>query len=261
MGARNNPLEYPVRGGGGAALRLLAAAVAVSMGLALDAPRCLGADSWGGSLGITSDYFVRGITRTNDRAALQLDVHYVDSSGLVAGLFGSNTQIDPYEARDVELNGYLGFSWSGRNDWHGRILGGYYAYPWNAEGSSYNYAELEIDMGYQDWLDVGVTYSPDAPRYRPYRGLVGVSAESIELNLQHPLLGKLSGVAGVGYYELGALDGLSGMGYVYGSIGASYDLAPVALAISYVDTSAAAKRLYYEAAATGRWTATVIWRF
>src|ERR1700731_5441855 len=80
--------------GGREVVRLLTAGVALSIGLAIGAPRCVAADLWGGSLGITSDYIVRGISRSNDRAALQLDLHYLNTSGFVAGMFASNTQID-----------------------------------------------------------------------------------------------------------------------------------------------------------------------
>jgi uncharacterized protein (TIGR02001 family) len=244
--------------GGCDLIRLLGAGLVLCMGLAMGSSRCLGADVWGGSLGITSDYLVRGISRSNDQAALQLDLHYVLASGFVAGLFASNTQIDPYSPRDVELNGYLGFAWTGGGDWRGKILAGYYSYPWNADGSQYNYGELDLDVAYSDWLDIGVSYSPDAPRFVFNRGLIGVSAESVELNLQRPVLGKLSGTAGIGYYYLGGPDA---MGYAYWSVGAVYDLAPFSLAVSYVDTTAGAKALSYNAAAEGRWTGTVIWRF
>jgi uncharacterized protein (TIGR02001 family) len=239
-------------------MRSIASALALGLSLAMASPHSSAAGTWGGSVALTSDYFVRGITRTNDQAALQLDLHYADSSGIVAGVFASNTQIDPYESRDVELNGYSGFVWTGSGDWHGRVLGGYYAYPWNERGSRYNYAELDLDLGYQEWLDVGVSYSPDAPHYVYDRGLVAVSAESLELNLQHRVIGKLSAASGVGYSYLG---GPGGTGYVYWSVGAAYDLAPVTLAVSYVDTGAGAKRLFYDDAATGRFSATVIWRF
>jgi uncharacterized protein (TIGR02001 family) len=231
--------------------------LALGLSFAGGAPRVLAADTWGGSLALVSDYFVRGITRTNDLEALQLDLHYVDSSGLIAGVFASNTQIDPYERRDVELNGYLGFAWAGKGDWHGRVMGGYYAYPWNVEGSRYNYGEIDVDVGYQDWLDVGLSYSPDAPRYS-VRGLAGYSAESVELNLQHSIFRKLSATAGIGYYEM---SGPGGTGYTYWSVGAAYDWAPIVLAVSYVDTSAGAKTLFYDNAATGRFAGTVIWRF
>ena len=233
-------------------------ALALGLSLALAAPQSPAAGTWGGSIALTSDYFIRGITRTNDQAALQLDLHYADSSGILAGVFASNTQIYAGDSREAELNGYLGFVWTGSGDWHGRVLGGYYAYPWNEHGSRYNYGELDLDLGYQEWLDVGVSYSPDAPRYFRDRGLVGVSAESLELNLQHRVVGKLSAASGVGYCYLG---GPGGTGYVYWSVGASYDLAPVTLAVSYVDTGAGAKKLFYDNAATGRFSAIVIWRF
>jgi uncharacterized protein (TIGR02001 family) len=228
--------------------------VALATGMA---PLCNAAGSWGGSLDLTSDYFVKGITRTNDLEALQLDLHYIDGSGIVAGAAASNTQIDPYERRDVELDGYAGFVWSGNADWHGRILGSYYTYPWSAEGSRYNYGEVDLDLGYRGWLDVGLSYSPDFPRFLAHR-IASVAAESLELNLQHPIVGKLSAGGGVGYREVA---GPGGTGYVYWSVGATYDLAPVALMVSYVDTSAGAKTLFYDNAATGRWVGTVIWRF
>jgi uncharacterized protein (TIGR02001 family) len=231
---------------------------ALGLSLALASADSPAAGTWGGSAALTSDYFVRGVTRTDDQAAVQLDLHYADSSGIVAGAFASNTQIDAGHSRDVELNGYFGFVWTGSGDWHGRVLGGYYAYPWNEVGSSYNYGELDLDLGYQEWLDVGVSYSPDAPRYLYDRGLVGVSAKSLELNLQHRVIGRLSAASGVGYYFMG---GPGGTGFIYWSVGASYDLAPVTLAVSYVDTGAGAKKLFYDEAARGRLSATVIWRF
>lgn len=234
--------------------------VALGLSLAASLPPCLAADTWGGSLVLTSDYFVRGITRTNDLEALQFDLHYVQSSGFVAGAFASNTQIDPYERRDAELNGYVGFAWSGSGDWHGRILGGYYVYPWSPEGSRYNYGEIDLDIGYQGWIDVAVSYSPDAPRYAR-RGLVGVSGESVELDLQHPIVGKLSASAGIGFYNMSGAAGEPGANYLYWSAGVAYDLAPVALVVSYVDTTAGAKTLFYDNAATGRWTGTILWRF
>jgi uncharacterized protein (TIGR02001 family) len=246
-----------VLGAGSNAERSRPSVLILGLGLLMGGGRCYGAEGWGGSLALTSDYFVKGITRTNDLEALQLDLHYVDSAGWVAGLFTSNTQIDPYENRDVEFNGYVGFAWAGSGDWHGRILGSYYAYPWNAEGSRYNYEEVDLDLGYQSWLDIGLSYSPDLPRYSGFR-IVGVAAESVEVNLQHPLIGKLAAGGGIGYREVA---GPGGTGYAYWSIEMAYDLAPCVLSVSYVDTTAGAKTLFYDNAATGRWVGTVIWRF
>jgi hypothetical protein len=78
------------------------------------------------------------------------------------------------------------------------------------------------------------------------------------LNLQRPLIGKLSATAGVGYYEL---DGANATGYAYWSIGAAYEIAPISVALSFVGASRDANLLFYNAAVGGRWSGTVIWRF
>jgi hypothetical protein len=101
-------------------------------------------------------------------------------------------------------------------------------------------------------------YSPNSPRFLPYRGLAGVTSKTVEMNLQRPVLGKLSATAGIGYSYY---DGPDSAGYAYWSAGAAYSIAPVSLVLSYVDTTAGAKALFYNGAASGRWTGTVIWRF
>jgi uncharacterized protein (TIGR02001 family) len=218
------------------------------------------ADVWGGSLAVTSDYFVRGISRSNDQATPQLDLHYSNSAGLLAGVFASNTQINSFEPRNAELSAFIGFAWSAGEDWRTKILVSHYAYPWNNAGTQYNYDELDVDLAYQGWLHLSVGYSPNSPRYvpYPYDSLLGVTEKSAEVSLQRPVVGKLSATAGVGYSHLG---GPFSGGYTYWSVGGSYDLQAVSLVLSYVDTSAEAKSLFYNEAATGRWTGTVIWRF
>lgn len=232
--------------------------VALSAVILLAAPRCMGADTGGGSLDLTSDYFVRGISRSDNRPALQLDLHYLDASGFLADFFASNTQVDPQAKRDAELSGFLGYVWSGNGDWQGKILVGNYSYPWNADGSRYNYDELDVELAYREWLRAVLTYSPDTRRYLYDRGPVRVQAESAELDAQRSVIGKLSATAGIGFYQL---DGPAAEGYGYWSIGAAYDLAPAALTLSYVGTTRQASELYYTPAGNGRWSGTIIWRF
>jgi uncharacterized protein (TIGR02001 family) len=239
-------------------VRLLAGGVVLSLGFFMGSAHCAAADLWGGSLGITSDYIVRGISRSSNQAALQLDLHYLNSAGFVAGVFASNTQWDPDGTRDVELNAFAGFSWTAGSDWRGKILASHYAYPWNRAGSAYDYSELDMDLTYQEWVDVGLVYSPNAPRFYKGRGPLGVSSESAEVNLQRPLLGRLSATGGIGYSRFAGPDP---GGYAYWSLGAAYTLAPVSLAVSYVKTTAGAKALFYNTAADGIWMGTVIWRF
>jgi uncharacterized protein (TIGR02001 family) len=240
--------------------RQLARCLALLAVLFFESAQCQATDVWGGSLALTSDYFVRGISRTNDQATPQVDLHYSNSAGFLAGVFASNTQIDPEQPRNVELSAFIGFAWNVGEEWRTKIFVSHYAYPWNNAGTHYNYDELDVDLAYQGWLHLSVGYSPNAPRYLsyPYERLIGVTEKSAELSLQRPILGKLSATAGVGY---SFLEGPESGGYTYWSVGGSYDLQTVSLVLSYVDTTAEAKSLFYNAAATGRWTGTVIWRF
>jgi uncharacterized protein (TIGR02001 family) len=233
-------------------------AVSLSATLLIVAPQCVRAQDLGGSLDVTTDYLVRGISRSDDHSALQLDLHYLTASGFVADFFASNTQFEPNTPRDAELSAFLGYVWSQGRDWQGKILIGDYSYPWNQAGSFYNYDEIAVEAGFRDWLRVDIAYSPDTRRYYYDRGTVSVQAEWAELNLQHRLIGKLSATAGIGYYEL---DGAKSAGYGYWSLGATYDIAPVTFAVSFVDASRDANLLFYNAAVGGRWSGTVIWRF
>jgi len=244
--------------GGCFAVRLLARSAILTVALVILTPCGFAADSWGGSVGVTSDYFVRGISRSDNNPSVQADLHFLSDSGFVGGLFASSTRIEPGAPTDVELTGFVGFAWQADGDWHGRILASYYAYPWNEAGSEYNYEELSFDAGYQEWLDLNIVYSPNAPRYTPYRGLTGVTSKSAEMNLRTPQFHRLAATAGVGYDYY---NGPDAAGYVYWSIGAALDLAPISISVGYVDTTGPAKMLFYSAAADGRWTATVIFRF
>jgi uncharacterized protein (TIGR02001 family) len=223
-------------------------------------PECRAVDGWGGSLDLTSDYFVRGVSRSDDHAALQLDVHYVDSSGLVAGAFVSSAQIDPGAHRDAELSAYLGYVWTTGGAWSGKILAADYRYPWNTAGSSYDYDEIDFQVAYQDWIRATLSFYPNVRRYAE-SGFVHDTAESAELSIERPIYGRLSAVAGVGYYQTNAAATAGGSGYSYWSVGAAYDWSRVSLELTYVGASSAANQLYYNAAVGGRWAGTAIWRF
>jgi uncharacterized protein (TIGR02001 family) len=236
------------------------AAVALLIAFGCTSTQSHAADQWGGSAAVASDYFVRGISRTSNHAALQLDFHYSNPNGFVAGVFASNTQIDRSEPKDVELSGFVGFVWNIGEPWRARVLATHYAYPWNRAGSHYNYDELDLDISYQGWLHFDFGYSPNSPRFLPfpYPGLIGVTEKSSEVSAQRQIFGKLSLTAGAGY---SFLSGPESGGYVYWSGGAAYDVNAITLAVAYVNSSAESKALFYNAAATGQWTGTFIWRF
>jgi uncharacterized protein (TIGR02001 family) len=243
-------------------VRLLASAAILYLDfMVVSAPCSAAADDWGGSVALTSDYLVRGVSRTSNQAALQLDVHYSNPNGFVAGAFASNTRIDPYNPTDVEISAFVGYVWNLASDWRAKVLASHYAYPWNREGSNYDYDELDLDVAYRGWLHLSLNYSPNSPRFvaaEPYRGLVAVTEKAAEVSVQRPIVGKLSATAGVGY---STLSGPESGGYTYWSVGGAYDWRSLTLAAAYVNTSSEAKALFYNAAAAGRFVGTVIWRF
>ena len=225
---------------------------------ALFLPRWGAADTWGGSLAVTSDYLVRGISRSNQGAAFQADLHVATESGLIGGVFASSVKFDPQDRRNAELSAFLGYTWQPNSDWRTKALASYYGYAWNDSGSQYNYAELEFEAAYGDWLDIDAVYSPDTPRYIRRQGLTPVSAETAEATVHTPWRHRLAATAGVGYSQLG---GPRGGGYAYWSAGGVLDLAPLSISLTYVNTSPEAAALFYSAAAHNRWTASAIWRF
>src|SRR5438105_2677058 len=97
----------PARPGGCEIVRLRAVP-ALLAGIAFASSQACAADEWGGSAALSSDYLVRGISRTSDHVALQADLHYTSPGGFVAGVFASNTQTGPNSPRDVELSAFVG---------------------------------------------------------------------------------------------------------------------------------------------------------
>lgn len=219
---------------------------------------CWGADPWGGSVGIVSDYVERGVTKSDNHPAIQLDWHYVDKSGVAAGIAASSAQIDPHERTNAELSAFASFTWRIDTDWRAKAQATYYAYPWDIHGSRYNYEEVALDAAYGDWLDLRFAYSPNWPRIVPQVGIVRSPSISTELNVQVPLYPHLFATAGTGYAHQG---GTGAADYVYWSVGAAYELAPFSFVLSYANTSEAATQLFPVSAVRHRWLGSVIWRF
>ena len=221
-------------------------------------PSLVAAASVGGSVGISSDYLVRGISRSNHQASLQADAHVALGNGFDVGVFAASVQIGPNHRRDTELSAFVGLAADMSEAWHTRLAVNHYSYPWNAAGSKYAYDELSLDLAYQEWLTFSAVYSPNAPRYLAAWGVFGVTAQSAELSVQAPLSRQFFLTAGLGYAQLA---GRYPDEYTYWSAGGIYSLGPASISLQYVGTTRAARQLYYDAAARNRVAGSVIWRF
>jgi uncharacterized protein (TIGR02001 family) len=238
---------------------LLLAAAALVVG------RAHAVQSWAGMVDVTSDYIVRGVSPSDDRPALQFDVHCLDSAGLFAGVFASDTVFQSHRALYAELDPYAGYAWQVDEEWRAKVVIDAYLYPRNPTGHRYDYEEVAFVADYHDWLSLKTTYSPDAPRaslffqgHIPLAGIAKVHAASADVAAQRPLYGQLSALGGIGVFHL---EGIAALNYLYWDIGARFDRSPVALNFFYVGTSNAAKTLFYNGSGGGRWVGTVIWSF
>lgn len=94
------------------------------------------------NVGLTSNYLWRGVTQTDDAAAISGGIDYENASGFYAGTWASN--VDFGDDASYELDFYLGFSGDLGDSGFGYDVGYiYYAYPDSAESDSSN----EYDFG------------------------------------------------------------------------------------------------------------------
>ncbi len=214
-------------------------------------------NSWGGSVDISTDYMVRGISHSGHNASVQSDVHVVSQSGFIGGLLVSTARTLPENGYSIEASPYVGMTWTLADGWRSKVIAAHYAYIGDSNGASYNYNELSADVTYQEWLNFSIAFSPDAKRYIAYLGLTKATNQSADVNVRADLHHALTASAGLGAEHL---SGPNSSTYVYWSVGLDYDLKPAVLTLSYVNTTNA-EVSYYNAAVRNQWCATLIWRF
>ena len=152
---------------------------------------------------MTSDYLVRGISRSNKAPRLRRICTSPPTADFIGGVFASSVKFDEGDHRNAELSGFIGYAWQAGSAWRAKMVASYYGYVWNDSGSQYNYAELGFEAAFDDWLDVGLVYSPDAPRYVSATGCAGVTAETAEVTARTPWSHRVAATVGVGYSQLG----------------------------------------------------------
>lgn len=175
---------------------------------------------------LTTDYVFRGISQSDEGPAVQGGFDAAHSSGLYAGVWGSNVDFNDGDEASVELDFYAGYAaeYMGFTYDIGAI---YYAYPGADDSLDYDFWEAAFALGYD--FDVAaisgsINYSPD------FFGGTGDAVYS-SANLDVPLPYDLSAAAHIGYQ---AID--DGIDYTDWSLGLGYTLAGFDLSVTYYDT-------------------------
>ena len=214
---------------------------------------------WGGSLTATSDYRVRGLSKTRGDAAVQGGIHAHSTSGWFLGAWASSIS----RARNdttLEIDAYLGLAANITPDWDTKVVATHYDYP-DGAGTNYAYDELSVSLAFRSRLIGTVSWSPNMRSYGRYQQRWDTeSGTSIcyELTGLQPLTSGLSFSAGVGYSDL---TDLFDSGYWYWNTGISYTLGALQLDVSRIDSDAAAEQLFGERVTQATWSAAVSWRF
>ena len=212
----------------------------------------------GGSVAVTTDYLLRGVSQTHGSPALQADIHYQALSGWLAGVWASNVELNPEDGDTAELNIFAGYSRPLEGDWSMKVVVVHYAYLDKESAGPYTYDELIWGASYSDLAYLTLAVSPNTPQETAPDVARDRTALSLDLALRLPLHGTWSAVGGFGYYEL---QGPEGAGYGYWSAGVAYDFDPWHLEMAWFGTSAGASELFDPYMPRSRWAATLIWHF
>lgn len=169
------------------------------------------------NVALTSDYYFRGISQTNNDPAIQGGFDWSHESGVYVGAWGSNVS---FGDTNLEVDTYAGFSneVSGIGYDLGLIL-----YNYNATDSNSDPLELYVGLSY-DFLSAGYAYSSN------WFGS-DLASNYIYLSAEYGISDAVTLAASIGY-SYGDTYGISE--YMDYKVGVSGDLAGVTLDLSYV---------------------------
>ncbi len=167
----------------------------------------------GGSVDITSDYVLRGVSQSNGKPAWQGDAHWDFPAGWSAGLWASQVELLP-QSDTWELDGYLQWHGALSADWDLGASATYYGYPNDPRQVDYDYTELRVTANWRDQFRVAATWTPEVALYSYSDGLAPHrQVWTFEGSWHRDLPAHLEVSAGLGYYYPPGLDSAS---YAYG---------------------------------------------
>ncbi|MHB1428112.1 MAG: TorF family putative porin [Rhodocyclaceae bacterium] len=202
-----------------------------------------------GNVTIASEYIYRGIGQTNRKPALQGGFDYAHSSGLYAGIWGSNiswlSDLGGISS-SIELDVYGGYKGSFANDFSYDVGVLTYNYPGTFPSgfTDADTTEVYLGLGWK-WLSAKYSYTVSSHIF----GFTGVSGEKtrgsdyLELNAAYDL-GDGWGINGhVGHQKIKNNGDYS---YTDWKLGVTKDVGFGVVGLAYVDTDAD-KNLYTNA--------------
>lgn len=229
----------------------------MALALALQTGPAL-AEGWSGALVLASDKVYRGISQSNGRAALLLDVNHGWESGWQLGA-GLATPSYPTLGGEGELSLTGGRQFALNSDWSAHLGLARYGQlgSAHAHARTLSYHEAALSLAWRGRLRASLAWSPDSTGYL---GRVPIQDRALtaELSLQERLAGRWSADAGLGYYKL---HGAAAVDYGYASLGLRWADGPWQGSLNWINSQAAQRWAAREAMAGQRWVAALMLSF
>jgi uncharacterized protein (TIGR02001 family) len=227
--------------------------------------------SFGGNAAITTDYIYRGYSETNNKGAVQLDLHAGIQTGTFAGVFAStlDSKYRPYAS--YELEEYIGQRFDLNSAWNTSITATNYQYVGGNQYYSSDYQQITASVSYLDRWTLSFAAIPNMLRYwGPEIGYYRAgryAAYDVETSGQWLIGNGFFVTGGAGYYLFTGSNDPSGdhqpsIGYAYGNVGVAYEWRNLRLDVGFFLTQkASAQQLFPYPSANDRFAGTLSWRF
>jgi len=196
--------------------------------------------TFSGNVALTTDYVYRGISQTDEGAAVQGGFDLEHSSGFYAGVWASN--LDFGDDSDIEIDYYAGVAgeFSNKIGWDVGVL--YYSYPDSdaADTGDYDFTEVYGSLSYDFGpaaLTGGLAYSSD------FYGTNTGDATYITLDVDVPLPNDFALNLHYGDQDIDGENGAADGDYDEWKIGLSKSLGGFDFALDYHDTDLNANNL------------------
>lgn len=232
--------------------------------------------SFGGDAAVTSDYVYRGLSETDYKGAVQLDLHASLATGTFAGIFASSLDHRRRPWANYDLQEYIGQRFDLGSAWNTSLTATNHHYPGALQYYYSDYQELTASVSYLDRWTFSVSAIPNALRYWGWLNRIGhYPAYDAETSGQWLVWKGLYVTAGAGYYLFtGSKSGLGPdpygesaeyslptLGYAYGNIGLSYQWRSWRLDVGYFLTQERAQKLFPYPYVNQRVAGTLSWHF
>lgn len=196
--------------------------------------------SFGGGLGIGSDYTFRGVSQTMGNHSVQASVDIGHPSGLYAYVWGSNIDFVPEGDVDdgarYETNLAIGYSANISDKWAVDLALVRYLYPGTVDNADYDFNEMIATLWFSEKYSATVAFSNNVDN---------TNANSLlyELGAGFDLLEKISLQLKYGYYDL---SNAYGSAYSYTSTTLARNIGNAVVMLGYVDTHDSADLIFDE---------------